>query len=69
MREWLKQMATKAAHEMAAETKQMLAHGAHELGSAIFNESAFVMYPRGARDDKQIENADRTPTPEVGREL
>jgi len=29
MREWLKQMAMKAAHEMAAEAKQMAVHGSH----------------------------------------
>jgi hypothetical protein len=70
MREWLKQMAMKAAHEMGGELKQMAAHGSHEIGASIFTNSAFVMYPRGVREDKQVENVDRAPpTPEVGREI
>ncbi len=42
--------------EVTAELKQMGAHGAHELAAALFNGnqggSAFVMYPRGTRDDQ-----------------
>jgi hypothetical protein len=37
------------------EMKEFAAHGAHEAASAIFNGSAFVMYPRSAhsREDPQ----------------
>jgi hypothetical protein len=68
---WLKDLAPKAAQEMGGELKQMAAHGAHEIGAGIFANSAFVMYPRGVREDKQVENVDRAPppTPEVGREI
>ena len=38
--------------EVKAELKQMGAHGAHELAAALFNGSAFVMYPRGTKDDQ-----------------
>jgi hypothetical protein len=34
-------------HEIVQQTKQ----GAHELAAALFNGNAFVMYPRGTRDD------------------
>jgi hypothetical protein len=51
MREWLKNMVTEAAHQMGSELKQMGAHGSHELAAALFNGSAFVMYPRGTRED------------------
>jgi hypothetical protein len=37
--------------EVKAELKQMGAHGAHELAAALFNGGAFVMYPRGSKDD------------------
>jgi hypothetical protein len=37
--------------DVGTEMKGMAAHGAHELAAALFNGSAFVMYPRGTRDD------------------
>ena len=58
MREWLKNLMYKAAHEMGAEIKQMGAHGSHEASALLFNGSAFVMYPRGHHDDPQIGKAD-----------
>ncbi len=51
MRQWLKDLVVKAAHEMGGELRQMGAHGSHELAAALFNNSAFVMYPRGSHDD------------------
>ena len=51
MREWLKNLLTKAAHEMGSELRQMASHGSHESAALLFNGSAFVMYPRGTRDD------------------
>jgi len=33
-------------NDVGAELKQMGTHGAHEAVAALFNESAFVMYPR-----------------------
>lgn len=69
MREWLKTLVRQAAHEMGSELKQMAAHGSHELAATIFNGSAFVMYPRGSHDDRQIDNGDRGPTPQIEREM
>jgi hypothetical protein len=34
--------------------KQEVAAGAHELAAALFNGSAFVMYPRGTREDHGV---------------
>jgi hypothetical protein len=41
----------KIVGDVGHETKQQVTFGAHELAAALFNGSAFVMYPRGARDD------------------
>jgi hypothetical protein len=41
-----------AAQEIRTELKQMGSHGAHELAAALFNGNAFVMYPRGGKDDQ-----------------
>ncbi len=41
-----------AGPEIATELKQIGAQGAHELAAALFNGSAFVMYPRGAGKDE-----------------
>jgi hypothetical protein len=58
-----------APREIGAELKGMGAHGAHELAAALFNGSAFVMYPRGKHDDSvhgpQVEAPQ---TPEVARD-
>ncbi len=44
-----------APGEIGAELKDMAAHGAHELAAALFNGSAFVMYPRGgSREDHGV---------------
>jgi hypothetical protein len=40
-----------APKEIWAEAKHQLAQGAHELAAALFNGNAFVMYPRGGKDD------------------
>jgi hypothetical protein len=42
----------KILSDVVAETKQLAAHGAHELAAALFNGNAFVMYPRGTREDR-----------------
>ena len=39
--------------DVGAELKQQAAFGAHELASAMFNGSAFVMYPRQGQEDQQ----------------
>jgi hypothetical protein len=54
MRQWLKDLAVRAAHEMGGELKQMGAHGAHELSAGLFSGSGFVMYPRGHHDQPDI---------------
>ena len=73
MREWLKNLVSRAGHEMYSELKQMAAHGSHESAACLFNGSAFVMYPRGSHDDrqtdKQIDNVERGPTPQIEREM
>jgi hypothetical protein len=43
-----------AGPQIGTELKQMGAHGAHELAAALFNGSAFVMYPRGSREDHGV---------------
>ena len=65
MREWLKNLVVRAAHEMGGELKQMGAHGSHELAAALFGGSAFVMYPRGHHDDHHVS----PPQVEHGREM
>jgi hypothetical protein len=37
--------------DVKAEMKDQAAHGAHEMAAALFNGNAFVMYPRGGKDD------------------
>jgi hypothetical protein len=56
-----------APGEIAAELKQIGAHGAHELAAALFNGSSFVMYPRGSRDDQGVHGPGQE-APEVARE-
>jgi hypothetical protein len=65
-----------APREMAAELKQMGAHGSHELAAALFNGSAFVMYPRAQREGQRVEDQQPDVAPEAqkqqergGREL
>ncbi len=41
--------------EVGAELMHKAAHGAHEGAAALFNGSAFVMYPRGQHDDHGME--------------
>ncbi len=45
--------------------KDFAAHGAHELASALFNGSGFILYPRTApsREDQTVE----APAPEHDR--
>jgi len=43
-----------AGAEIGKELYQMGAHGAHEFAAALFNGSAFVMYPRGTREDHGV---------------
>ena len=68
MRQWLKDLAVRAIHEMGGELKQMGAQGAHELASAMFNNSAFVMYPRGTHDDAH-QQPEQAQIQENGREM
>ncbi len=51
MREWLGEQLARAVSEIGAELKQMGAHGSHELAAALFNDSAFVLYPRGHHEN------------------
>jgi len=45
-----------APQEMWDQTKHMGAHGAHELAAALFNGSAFVMYPRATHERQRVED-------------
>jgi hypothetical protein len=65
-----------APREMGAEMQQMGTHGCHELAAALFNGSAFVMYPRAPREGHRVEDPQPGVTPEPekqqergGREL
>jgi hypothetical protein len=46
---------SKVLSDVGTELKQQWAHGSHEMAAALFNGSAFVMYPRqeGEREDPQ----------------
>jgi hypothetical protein len=49
---------SKMFSDIKNELKQQAAHGSHELAAALFNGSAFVMYPRtkdGREDPPQPE--------------
>jgi hypothetical protein len=41
-------------NDIKHEAVQQAQHGAHELAAAINNGSAFVMYPRGGKDDHGV---------------
>jgi hypothetical protein len=58
-----------APREMGAELKQMGAHGSHELAAALFNGSAFVMYPRASRENQQrVEDPQQGVSPEAQKQ-
>jgi hypothetical protein len=57
-----------APREMGAELKQMGAHGSHELAAALFNGSAFVMYPRAPREGQRVEDQQPGVTPEAQKQ-
>src|SRR5579871_3224261 len=40
--------------------------GAHELAAALFNGSAFVMYPRGGNDDHGVHGPEQAPDHGLG---
>jgi hypothetical protein len=40
-----------ALQSVRSELRQAGTHGAHELAAALFNGNAFVMYPRGGKED------------------
>jgi hypothetical protein len=43
--------------DIGQEFSQMVKHGAHEASAALFNGSAFVMYPRVGREHEAQEDA------------
>ena len=57
-----------APREMGSEIKQMGAHGAHELAAALFNGSAFVMYPRASHERQRVEDPQHGLPPEAQKE-
>jgi hypothetical protein len=69
MRPWLRELVGTAAAEIGMELRQMSAHGAHEASAALFTGSAFVMYPRGTRDDPQIGIIEHEARPQIEREM
>ena len=69
MREWLKNLVCTIATDLAAEAKQMGAHGAHESAALLFNQNAFVMYSRGTRDDPQPGNVEHEAQHQIEREM
>jgi hypothetical protein len=42
----------KILSDVGTEMKEMGKHGAHELAAALFNNSAFVMYPRAGQEQE-----------------
>jgi hypothetical protein len=69
MRAWIKEQLARATQEIGAELKQMAAHGSHEVSAAIWNGSAFVMYPRGTRDDPQINPVEQEQSQQMDRDI
>ena len=67
MRKWLKELASDIAHDVGHEFMHKMEHGAHEASAALFNGSAFVMYPRGASHDDP--NKHEQPEIEQEREM
>ncbi len=43
---------SKILGDIGAELKEQAAHGAHEMAAALFNGSAFVMYPHQGRHEE-----------------
>jgi hypothetical protein len=41
-------------HDLKEELTYQAGAGAHELAAALFNGSAFVMYPRGGKEDRGV---------------
>ncbi len=46
--------------DVKAELVHQIGAGAHELAAALFNGSAFVMYPRGGKDDHGIHGPEQS---------
>jgi len=55
-------------HDVGQELKQQAAHGAHELSAALFNGSAFVMYPRQGQGKDQVDDPQHGPSQEGQKE-
>jgi hypothetical protein len=59
----------KMGQDLGNEIVQQTQAGAHELAAALFNGSAFVMYPRGTRDDHGVHGPEKEqPTPPQQRQ-
>jgi len=56
----------KIASDLGKEVTHQVGMGAHEISAAIFNNSAFVMYPRGSKDDHMQEQGKDVQQPEHG---
>jgi hypothetical protein len=70
MRQWLKTLVREVARDIGNEAIQMVAHGSHEVTAAIWNGSAFVMYPRGSHDDQSVDHGPpQQAQNEQGREM
>ena len=63
MREWIRNLAERFVREVGHECQEQLRHGADEAAAALFNGSAYVMYPRGSHDD-----AHRVQQPQIEQE-
>jgi hypothetical protein len=64
---------SKILTDVKVELKDQLAHGSHEMVAALFNGSAFVMYPRTGNDgvDQKSEHGlhgPETKQPEIQQE-
>jgi hypothetical protein len=68
VREWLLEALARGVSEIGAEVKHQVAFGSHELAATLFNGSAFVMYPRGTRED-HISVPEQAQIQEPGREM
>jgi hypothetical protein len=66
----------KIVGDIGHELKHQFDMGRHELAAALFNGSAFVMYPRGTREDHGVHGPQQGPAeqsqaqpPEPGQQL
>jgi hypothetical protein len=57
----IRESLSNAPAQIGAELQHQAGQGAHELAAALFNQNAFVMYPRGGHDDHGLHGPETSP--------